>query len=1354
MASLGNIEEFDVANPHAWDAYAERLEFYFQANDVTSNEKKRAVLLSVCGPKTYGVVRSLISPDTPATKSYVEIVGLLKNHFSPKPSEIYQRFKFHRRNQQDQESVAEYIAELRRLAEHCNFGNNLDLTLRDRFVCGMRDEMVQRRLLSETVLTFAQAQEKALAAEAALQNTREIRGASAPVVNTDYVAPGTSHRKDYAPVEIDQVSNRNQAPRHFQSHKCSGCGGPHFRGVCRFKNVECYYCKKKGHLEKVCRVKAADKAKGSVNKVVEMKDAGGSTFPGSTEDQVYHLWNVTVQGAAEFCTTVVIEGHPVEMELDTGAGVSIVDESTFHQIYPQESPVLTKSTVILQDYSQNAIETLGACEVAVKYGSRESRLPLIVSRGHHRSLLGRNWMESLGIEVRGVLKVCYSVSDLVGEYPDVFSAELGEYKGPPISFLLDGEVTPLRLKPRAVPFALLPKIEKEIDKLVAQGVYTPILHSEWGTPIVPVLKPNGEVRLCGDYKSTLNKALKKDLYPIPPINQLLTKLHGGIVFAKIDLAQAFQQLRVDEEAAVAQTIVTHKGAFKVNRLQFGVSVAPGKFQRLMEELLAGMDSVLPYFDDVLVKGKSMEDLCNKVRLVLQRFREAGIHVKAEKCVLGAPEVTFLGYVVDQKGIRPTPDKVRAIQEAPVPSNKEELQAYLGLLNFYHSFLQNKADVAGPLHQLLQKASHWDWTQVHDEAFAATKGLLSSESLLAHYDPNRPLFLTCDASQYGVGAVLSQPNDNGEEVPVCFYSRTMTAAERNYAQIDREALSIIAAVKKFHNYLYGRHFEIRTDHKPLLGLFTVDKVTPNIISPRMLRWSILLSGYDFALVYKPGRSIPNADGLSRLPRVTPEFPVPAPMEILLLEALDTPPLTAHEIADLTKKDPILSRVYNWAMKGWPNENSEVEFEPFIKRQHELTTHRGCLLWGNRVVIPGKARKHILQTLHACHQGIVRTKALARSYVWWPGLDKEVEEMGEQCDVCQSSRHSPPKAPNHPWEWTRKPWSRLHVDFAGPVGGQVFLVVVDSYSKWLEVLPVASTDTKSVVTALRTLFATHGIPDVIVSDNGTAFASAAFINFASNNGIRLVKVAPYHPSSNGQAERMVQSMKETLKRMRGADLPQRLARMLLTQHVTPSAATGACPAELLMGRRLRTCLDRVHPDFVEEMKSKQEASAKPIPPRKFAPQDLVFALNMGRGPKWVPAVVMEITGPLSYSVLTDEGIHLKRHIDQLRRRYATPGADVGEMLPQASSKVVGSAGAEVGQPAEAHNRAEQADASWIRPPSPDDEVGFRGFESSMSQQASPRHGPSHGEEQTVVVDTPSSTRPRRATVQPRWTKDFVM
>uniref|UniRef100_A0A5S6QPA8 RNA-directed DNA polymerase n=1 Tax=Trichuris muris TaxID=70415 RepID=A0A5S6QPA8_TRIMR len=461
---------------------------------------------------------------------------------------------------------------------------------------------------------------------------------------------------------------------------------------------------------------------------------------------------------------------------------------------------------------------------------------------------------------------------------------------------------------------------------------------------------------------------------------------------------AYVQLLVDNASAEAQTIATHMGAFKVNRLQFGVCIAPGIFRQVMDDLLRNIPGTTLYFDGMLIRAPTLSELADRLKQVLQIFHNTGLHARKEKCLFEVKNIDFLGYQIDSSGIHPSKTKVEAIQNAPVPRSKEELQAFLGFLNFYNSFLKDKATVAEPLHRLLDKGAKWFWTKRYDQSFEAVKRLLTSTSVFAPFDMANSTILTCDASPYGLGAVFSQIQ-NGRETTIAFASRTLTRSERNYAQIGRETLALIWGVKKFYHFLYGQQFTLVTDHKPLLGLFSPFKSTPDIISPKMLRWSTMLNAYSYKLVHKPGTQIGNADALSRLSCNASHELKPEPREIFFVEELSSPALTAMDIAKLTQRDPQLSRVLNWVWKGWPS-RSEEGFQAYFAKRNELTVHKSRLLWGNRVVVTKQRQQRVLEELHLSHPRIVRIKALVRSYVWWPNIDSNIERFIAKRTHCQS------------------------------------------------------------------------------------------------------------------------------------------------------------------------------------------------------------------------------------------------------------------------------------------------------------------------------------------------------------------
>ena len=1245
----GSLAAFD-SNTEEWTEYIERLEFYFAANGITDGTKQRAVLLSCCGPSTFRLMRSIVLP-TPLTDfSFKELVAKMKAHREPKPSVIVQRYQFNSRQRATSETVAEYVAALRKLAEHCNFGNALDEMLRDRLVCGIANPTVQKRLLAEPELTLTKAVTIAQAVELAERGSKEIQSVKDP--------PKDIHRFSQVPTS----KNSSGRPRDIVKDKsspafCYRCGGKHNQLTCRFKSEVCHYCHKRGHIAKVCKTKLAQSAPS--NKAPVTVDSSKPTHQVIQEScdtisSEYTLFTLPSQQSKPLLADVEIEGHPLNMEIDTGAAVSIISDKTRTSLPHLHKLPLQSSQVKLRTYTGESIPVLGEISVDITCQGTKHTLPLLVVKEDGPSLIGRNWLTQIRLDWKTVFTISgeQELDKLLRQHSCIFEDKLGSVKDLKVKLFVKENSTPKFFKARTLPLSLREKVSEELDKLQANGIIVPVKFSSWAAPVVPVIKRDGNVRLCGDYKLTINSVAKNEVYPLPRIEELFAAVSGGKVFSKLDLSHAYLQLQLDESSQEYVTINTHRGLYRYTRLPFGVASAPAIFQRTMETVLKGLPMVVAYLDDILVAGRTEQEHLTNLAQVLERLNSAGMKLKKEKCAFCLPQVEYLGHVISEEGLRPSSSKIKAITNAPEPSSLSELKSFLGLVNYYAKFLPNSATTLAPLYKLLKHSEPWQWNTEQQVSFENIKTMLTAPTLLVHFDEKAPIMLSCDASPYGVGAVLSHVMEDQSDKPIAYASRSLSTAERKYSQLDKEALAILFGVSKFHHYLYGRHFVIYSDHKPLMHIFNQSKAIPVMASARLQRWALTLSGYQYSIKYRKGSHMCNADALSRLPLPDCPTTVPMPPEtIALLEQLASVPLTATQIRNMTDRDPVLTKVKQYTQNGWPNNIKDEQLRPYSSKRDELSLEDGILLWGNRVVVPPQARNTVLEEAHAAHIGIARMKSLTRQFVWWPKIDNDLESKVRSCNICQKFKNEPPQAILHPWEWPKQPWVRIHADFAGPFLGKMFLILIDAHSKWIEVHITASATSSVTIEKMRSTFASFGIPEILVTDNGSNFTSSEFEEFLKSNGIRHVKTAPYHPASNGLAERAVQTFKSGIKKLTNGTLETRVARFLFNYRITPQTTTGVSPSELLLGRRLRCHLDFLRPNLEAKVRQTQcrqkELHDFHARDRELAEGDSVLVKNFSAGNPWLPGMIHSKTGPSSFTVDLTDGRRVRRHLDQLRK-----------------------------------------------------------------------------------------------------------
>ena len=974
-----------------------------------------------------------------------------------------------------------------------------------------------------------------------------------------------------------------------------------------------------------------------------------------------------VTNSPAFVVNVNMNGKEVPMELDTGSAVSLMAEREFIKFFPGVE--CSDVDVRLITYNGTPVPVKGSVKVRVEYNGQTYHLSLVIAKNQYEgrmpTLLGRDWLAKIRLNWPELVQVnsldeeksLNKEKSLREKFPDVFEPGYGAIKGFQGSIVVREDANPVFCKARPVPYALSEVVEKEIKDLEKAGVIFRVRHSAWATPLVIVPKKNSTaVRLCGDYRVTVNPNIKVDHYPLPVPEDIFASLVGGTVFTVLDLSKAYLQLELDEKAQELLTVNTHMGLFRFRRLPYGVASAPAMFQAVMDQILQGIPGTACYLDDVLVAGKDHKECYTRVEQVLQNLSTHGIRVNVGKCKFFQSQVQYLGHMLDSRGLHPTEEKVEAIRKAPEPTNLTQLKAFLGLVNYYSRFLPNLATLLEPMHALLRQSNEWEWSSQCANSFNACKKLLCESQILELYDVHKEIQLTCDASAYGLGAVMSHIVD-GVEKPIAFASRSMSPAERNYAHIEKEALAIVFGVKKFQKYLYGRTFKVVTDHQPLTVLFDTKRPASAVAVARIHRWLTFLADYSYRIVYKSGKTINNADGLSRLP-------LPSTTdnsdEIFYFSPASELPVTSKDVERETAKDKVLSAVREMTCRGWPQKVSD-EYQPFFVRRFELSVDMGCLVWNNRVIVPKSLQDDMLSLLHEQHMGITKMKAVARAMVWWPSMDKALEDVAKRCGVCQSVVSIGQPAPLQPWRWCTYKWERVHLDFAEKEG-KTWLLAVDSYSKWLEVKIMTSTTAQRTIETVREWFAAHGLPVEIVTDNGPQFRSKEFTDFLRSNGVKHTLTPPYHPQSNGAAERAVQTVKKSLLKQLLEDqqhnqkrsMQHRLDNFLFAYRTSPHTFTDKTPAELFLGRKLRTRLSLVKPDMKMAMQEKVEktkcaADKRRCAPKVFSVGDRVFVRTVrGETVKWWQGTIKSVKSPMTYLVLVNGQVRFV-HVDHLRRSF---------------------------------------------------------------------------------------------------------
>lgn len=1247
MPKFAPPTNFSFDKPGEWPEWKQR---FVRFRIATKLDKEGAVqvssLIYAMGSESENIFRSFTFTEDEHRDDYVRVLGQFDDYFVPRRNVIHERACFHLRVQRPGEKAETFIRALYELAEHCEFGGNRDENIRDRIVVGILDKEVSRKLQLTKNLTLALTIET-------VRQSEEVASQVSMQGETTGVIQEVTHERSRYPSHYGKPKGGNKG-------QCGLCGKAwHSKDEnCPARKSTCNTCNKVGHWSRVCRSRQA------VSEVTEQTEQ---------QQQLYFLGAVSKAGGSpeQWAVELLLGSTPVDFKIDTGADVNVICEETYHSLIPKRP---LEPAEIPLDSPGGELQCIGQFQSTVTYKGKTHPLTAYVIRGRTvNNLLSR----PLSVEMNLVRRVNETVCDR--GHPQAYG-EHGTLKTEPVRILLKDNAQPYAVyTARRVPLPMLQKVKEELQRMEGNGIIERVTQpTDWCAPMVPVLKKStGKARICVDLKR-LNEAVKREQYILPTTDEITAKLSGATVFSSLDAASGFFQIPLHPDSCKLTTFITPFGRFNFKRLPFGITSAPEIFQRKMMETLQGLEGVEVFMDDILVYGATKEEHDGRLEKVMQRIETAGLKLNREKCSIRQSQLRFLGHLIDRSGIRPDPDKVKAIRQLSPPADVQELRRILGMVNYLGRYIPGLSTVGQPLYELLKDKNSWTWSHAQQTAFEHIKELLTTAPVLAFYDLNKPTAVSADASSYGLGGVLLQLH--GEQwKPVAYCSRRLTEAETRYAQIEKEGLAGVWACEKFDRYLNGlEQFKLITDHKPLVPL--INSRSLDNVPIRCQRLLMRLMRFNPVAEYAPGKTLVIADTLSRSPLASMCAETDTHSEVAcyvdsVIEGIPASKSKMDEIRMATAADAELLSVVKLIKKGWPEHLSNVPMDAreYVQVKSELSEHNGLVLRGSRIVVPRQMRGEILQKIHEGHQGLVKCRERACSSVWWPGLSTDINKLVTSCQVCCELKRTQQKEPLISTPLPERPWKRIAMDLCEH-NHHNYLVISDYYSRFLEILQLPSTTSAQVIQRLKAVFARFGIPDEVVSDNGPQFSSAEFKECARQLDFKHCTSSPHHPQGNGHAERAVQTAKKILKQ-------EDPVMALMSYRSTPCSTTGFSPAELLMGRKIRTTLPTLEKNLlpkwpsrtaVKERDGREKAKqahyfnrrhgARPLP--ALQPGDVVSS-KLDYEKSWsLPAVISsESTTPRSFVIRTQHGAELRRN-----RRHLQPGP-VSQPIPAAHGDVTG-------------------------------------------------------------------------------------
>lgn len=1228
---LGNFDRLDLSNPSEmglnWQKWRDAFYLFLQVNEVTDPIKKKLFLLHYGGIELQSIFNNLpdIDPNVSAFNDIFKIaIDKLNNYFLPKKCRTYERLKF-RGISQGEDNFDEFLLKLRTQASKCELkGEAFELYMIDQIVEKCKSEEMRKRLLEK---------------ERSLDEV--IRTAKAFELSSQQSKLYKSN---------EPSSSINIVTKDVTCYKCGKQGHLSSSDQCPAKSRFCKNCSQKGHFAIMCKQKkrayhqdkkeksSGKKVKGDSVKLLSLDEKKNDDF------YMFHLDDLSTSADME----IKIGGVKVKIMIDSGASCNVIDEGTWSNMKSQKVKVINAEKAVTKTIKAYASDTplkiIGAFTADIEVANKVCVATFYVIKNGNRSLLGRKTALELG-----VLRIGLDVHNITEVKP------FPKIKGFLLEIPIDSKVTPINQPYRRIPMPLTDLVEKKLDKLLQLDIIEPVNEaSRWVSPMVPILKGENDVRICLDMRR-VNEAILRVNHPLPTIDDLLPELQDCSYFSKLDIENAFHQFELHPKCRYITTFITSKGLFRYKRLLFGLSCAPEIFQHALAQILSPCTGAFNYIDDILVYGKTQEEHDERLDKVKKTLEAYGVLLNKNKCVYRVKQIEFLGVLLTQEGVKPSPRKVEALKNFRDPKSCEELRSFLGFVTYCSKFIPDYSTLSEPLWEVV-RGNKFVWNTKQKECFDNLKKQLSDESKLGYYDRKDKTRVIADASPTGLGAVLVQFKNDDPRV-VYYASKNLSPVERRYCQTEKEALALVWAVERLRVFLYGMRFQLVTDHKALQAIFKKDSKP----CPRIERWVLRLQSFKFDLVYCEGKKN-IADSFSRL--YDPEIPAePFDMDMEDFVHAIVKFATPMAVSLITiKKHSLEDQVIQKIIKGIYQDEWDKDILHYKVFETEFSVHEGILLRSTKIVIPEKLQEEMLKLSHEGHPGVTKMKLRLRQKVWWYKMDKMVENYVKNCRGCILTSAPANPVPLCRRELPKEALDDLAIDFLGPLpSGHYWFIVVDYYSRYQEIFVMTKITASETILRMKEWIARLGVPRSMTADNGRTFVGEEFKAFCEEFGIILINTIPYWPAMNGEVERQNRAVLKRLIISQNLlnDWKAELNEYLLMYHTTPHISTGKSPHELMFKKLGRDKLPMIQNHLGLDEETREHDKISKEKGRKYADEkrkakiselkvgDIVLTKNLHKQNKLSPNFSNE-----EFKVVKISGgdVHIRDGNGKEFRRYA--------------------------------------------------------------------------------------------------------